>query len=237
MKSKSKTKTNKKHRQHSKSVGRRVANSDKLRDRSAKAKLAPKKKKMQKTAIIKGLKNSLPGKRTTAQAAPIVSIVMGSQSDYETLKLAEQVMIDFGVNYEIQVVSAHRTPTWMYEYAQDAMVRGVKVVIAGAGGAAHLPGMISALTTLPVLAIPVESKSLKGLDSLLSIVQMPAGVPTATFAIGVAGATNAGLFAVQILALESKSMNKKLLQFRAKNREKALAGNEIVQRRQREFLK
>jgi 5-(carboxyamino)imidazole ribonucleotide mutase len=162
---------------------------------------------------------------------PQVSIVMGSQSDYETLKHAEQVMIDFNVDYEIQVVSAHRTPDWMYKYAKNALKQGVKVIIAGAGGSAHLPGMISALTILPVLGVPVESKSLKGLDSLLSIVQMPAGVPTATFAIGMAGATNAGLFAVQVLALQNPALCKKLFDLKHHNKEKALSGNKIVQGR------
>ncbi len=156
---------------------------------------------------------------------------MGSQSDYETLKHTEQVMIDFGISYEIQVVSAHRTPDWMYEFAEKASGKGIKVIIAGAGGSAHLPGMISALTTLPVLGVPVESKSLKGLDSLLSIVQMPAGVPTATFAIGVAGATNAGLFALQILALQNPALSKKLSDHRHRNKEKALSGNKLVQSR------
>jgi 5-(carboxyamino)imidazole ribonucleotide mutase len=170
-------------------------------------------------------------KRKSIQAQ--VSIIMGSQSDYETLKYAEQVMIDFGVDYDIQVVSAHRTPDWMYQYAQKASKQGVKVIIAGAGGAAHLPGMISALTTLPVLGVPVESKSLKGLDSLLSIVQMPAGVPTATFAIGIAGATNAGLFALQILALQDPALAKKLSHHRHQSIEKAISGNKLVQSRLR----
>ncbi len=222
MKSKSKSKANKKRSQRGKTR------------RQSGAKL---KSKRASGAIVHVLGVHKPkGKRSARKAIPI-SIVMGSQSDYETLKQAEQVMIDFGVDYEIQVVSAHRTPTWMYEYAQDAMGRGVKVIIAGAGGSAHLPGMISALTVLPVLAVPVETKSLKGLDSLLSIVQMPAGIPTATFAIGTAGATNAGLFSLEILALENKSLSKKLQQFRSQNSEKALAGNDIVQRRYREYSK
>jgi 5-(carboxyamino)imidazole ribonucleotide mutase len=169
------------------------------------------------------------------KSATVVSIVMGSQSDYETLKHAEQVMIDFGIQYDIQVVSAHRTPDWMYEFAKQALKGGIKVIIAGAGGSAHLPGMISALTTLPVLGVPVESKALKGLDSLLSIVQMPAGVPTATFAIGVAGATNAGLFALQILALHDPTLSKKLSSLRQHNKEKALSGNKIVQSRQKKI--
>jgi len=167
----------------------------------------------------------------------LVSIVMGSQSDYETLKYAEQVMIDFSVPYEIQVVSAHRTPTLMYKFAQTAEKRGLKVIIAGAGGSAHLPGMISSLTTIPVLAVPVESKALKGLDSLLSIVQMPAGIPTATFAIGNAGATNAALFALEILSLQNNTLAKQLASFRSNNSKKALAGNKIVQQRSREKIK
>jgi 5-(carboxyamino)imidazole ribonucleotide mutase len=168
---------------------------------------------------------------------PIVSIVMGSQSDYETLKNTEQVMIDFSIPYEIQVVSAHRTPTLMYKFSQAATQRGLKVIIAGAGGSAHLPGMISSLTTIPVLGVPIESKALKGLDSLLSIIQMPAGIPTATFAVGTAGATNAGLFALQILSLENKSLAKKLANYRTKNSKKALSGNKVVQQRYREKKK
>lgn len=146
---------------------------------------------------------------------PLVGIVMGSDSDYETLSAAESVLRDFAVPHEVEVVSAHRTPERMYEYAKTAADRGLRVIIAGAGGAAHLPGMISSLTTLPVLGVPVLSKALSGVDSLLSIVQMPAGVPTATFAIGTAGATNAGLFAVQILATSDAALAKKLLDHKA----------------------
>ena len=167
----------------------------------------------------------------------VVAIIMGSQSDYETLRYAEKIMIDFDIDYDIQVVSAHRTPDWMFEFAKNATRQGIKVIIAGAGGAAHLPGMISALTTLPVLGIPVESKALKGLDSLLSIVQMPAGVPTATFAIGIAGATNAAIFAVQILALQDSDLAKKLISFRKENKQKALDGNKIVQQHTRKSKK
>ncbi|MGZ3421549.1 MAG: 5-(carboxyamino)imidazole ribonucleotide mutase [Polyangiales bacterium] len=141
---------------------------------------------------------------------PLVGIVMGSDSDWETLSPAESVLRDFGVPCEVEVVSAHRTPERMFEYAKSALDRGLKVIIAGAGGAAHLPGMISSLTILPVLGVPVLSKALSGVDSLLSIVQMPAGVPTATFAIGTAGATNAGLFAVQILAIHDAHLGAKL---------------------------
>ncbi len=160
-----------------------------------------------------------------------VGIVMGSSSDYETMKNAEDVLIEFGVPYEIQVVSAHRTPQLMYEYAEKAASRGLKAIIAGAGGAAHLPGMISAMTPLPVLGVPVKSRALNGLDSLLSIVQMPAGVPTATFAVGESGATNAALFAVRMLALNDKELATKLDQFIQKKAKQALEGNAIVQTR------
>ncbi|MBZ0189484.1 MAG: 5-(carboxyamino)imidazole ribonucleotide mutase, partial [Candidatus Obscuribacterales bacterium] len=121
---------------------------------------------------------------------PLIGIIMGSASDYETMSHAEDLLIEFGIDYEIEVVSAHRTPERMYEYARSARSRGLKTIIAGAGGAAHLPGMVSSLTPLPVLGVPVKSKALNGLDSLLSIVQMPAGVPTATFAVGESGARN-----------------------------------------------
>lgn len=129
---------------------------------------------------------------------------------------AAQVLKDFGVEYRAEVVSAHRTPDKLVEYSKEAKSKGLKCIIAGAGGAAHLPGMVAAMTELPVLGVPVESKALKGVDSLLSIVQMPAGVPTATFAIGHAGATNAGLFAVAILALENAELAAKLTEFRRK---------------------
>jgi 5-(carboxyamino)imidazole ribonucleotide mutase len=161
---------------------------------------------------------------------PLVGIVMGSASDYETLAKAEEVLREFGVPYEISVVSAHRTPEEMFEYAKSAASRGLKVIIAGAGGAAHLPGMVSALTTLPVLGVPVQSRALSGLDSLLSIVQMPAGVPTATFAIGPAGATNAGLFAVKVLGLSDPVLAAKVAAHREALREKAHEGNGEVQR-------
>lgn len=164
-------------------------------------------------------------------AEPLVGIVMGSKSDYETMKNAEDVLIDFGVPYEISVKSAHRMPKEMFKYAETAQSRGLKVIIAGAGGAAHLPGMLSSMTTLPVLGVPVESKALKGMDSLLSIVQMPAGVPTATFAIGTAGASNAGLFAVEILALADERLREKLAVYRSKIRDDAKRGDEAVQAR------
>ena len=137
-----------------------------------------------------------------AKKSVVVGIVMGSKSDWPTMEEAAKMLDAFGIAYEVEVVSAHRTPDKMMTYALTAKDRGLKVVIAGAGGAAHLPGMIAAKTTLPVLGVPVTSKALNGLDSLLSIAQMPGGIPVATFAIGVAGAKNAGLFAASVLALE-----------------------------------
>jgi len=133
--------------------------------------------------------------------APLVGIVMGSQSDWETMRHAASTLDRLGIGYQTRIVSAHRTPQRLYDYAGTAQSRGLHLIIAGAGGAAHLPGMIAALTALPVLGVPIESRTLKGIDSLLSIVQMPAGVPVATFAIGQAGAVNAALFAAAILAL------------------------------------
>lgn len=145
---------------------------------------------------------------------PVIGIIMGSQSDWPTLEAAAKILDAFRVPYEARVVSAHRTPKRLYEYAQSAKGRGLKAIIAGAGGAAHLPGMAAAMTELPVLGVPVQSRALKGLDSLLSIAQMPGGVPVATFAIGEAGAKNAGLFAVALLALEDAALAKKLAAWR-----------------------
>jgi len=145
-----------------------------------------------------------------------VGIIMGSTSDWPTMEHAARTLKDFGVPYEAEVVSAHRTPEKLVEYARSAKSRGLKCIIAGAGGAAHLPGMVAAMTELPVLGVPVESKVLKGIDSLLSIVQMPAGIPTATFAIGKAGATNAALFAVAMLAVHDSALAAKLSDFRKK---------------------
>ena len=144
-----------------------------------------------------------------------VAIVMGSQSDWPTMQRAADVLGELGVEYEARIVSAHRTPERMFEFGRGAADAGFKVIIAGAGGAAHLPGMLSSLTHLPVLGVPVESKALKGLDSLLSIVQMPAGVPTGTLAIGEAGATNAGIFAASILALSDEALSQRLQAWRA----------------------
>jgi 5-(carboxyamino)imidazole ribonucleotide mutase len=141
---------------------------------------------------------------------------MGSQSDWPTLKHAADIMDELGIAYEARIVSAHRTPERLYEYAKSASSRGLKAIIAGAGGAAHLPGMTAALTVLPVLGVPVESRALKGLDSLLSIAQMPAGVPVATFAIGESGAKNAGLFAAALIALEDGTVGGKLESWRAR---------------------
>ncbi|MCC5857288.1 MAG: 5-(carboxyamino)imidazole ribonucleotide mutase [Ectothiorhodospiraceae bacterium] len=131
---------------------------------------------------------------------PLVGVIMGSKSDWDTMRNADEVLTDFGVPHECRIVSAHRTPDLMYRYAREAEERGLEVIIAGAGGAAHLPGMVAAITTLPVLGVPVESRTMKGIDSLYSIVQMPGGVPVGTLAIGAAGARNAGLLAVSILA-------------------------------------
>lgn len=149
-----------------------------------------------------------------SSAPPLVGIIMGSTSDWPTLAKAAEVLRDFGIPHESKVVSAHRTPDLLYSYAKSARERGLKLIIAGAGGAAHLPGMASALTSVPVLAVPVKSRTLNGVDSLLSIVQMPAGIPTATFAIGEAGATNAGLFAVALLAMEDATLAAKLDAYR-----------------------
>ena len=141
---------------------------------------------------------------------PVVAVVMGSTSDWETMKNACEVLDEYGVAYEKKVVSAHRTPDLMFEFAENARQRGIKVIIAGAGGAAHLPGMIAAKCTLPVIGVPVQSRALNGLDSLLSIVQMPAGVPVATTAIGKAGATNAGILAVEMLSMYDLEIAEKL---------------------------
>jgi len=147
---------------------------------------------------------------TKSNSTPLVGIIMGSKSDWDTMKQAAQALEQFGVAHECKVISAHRTPDLAVEYARSAESRGMEIIIAGAGGAAHLAGVIAALTPLPVLAVPIQSKSLGGLDSLLSMVQMPGGIPVATFAIGDAGAKNAGLFAVRILAAKQPELRKKL---------------------------
>lgn len=145
----------------------------------------------------------------------VVGIIMGSKSDWPTMEQAAKLLDDFGIPYETEVVSAHRTPDKMTKYAVNAAAKGLRIIIAGAGGAAHLPGMVAAKTSLPVLGVPIMTKALGGLDSLLSIAQMPAGIPVATFAIGEAGAKNAGIFAVSILALEDEALARKLEKFRA----------------------
>lgn len=154
---------------------------------------------------------------------PKVGVVMGSKSDWDTMRHAVEQLQKFGVDYEARIVSAHRTPDLLFEYAETAAERGLACIIAGAGGAAHLPGMLAAKTVVPVLGVPVHSRYLKGLDSLLSIVQMPKGVPVATFAIGEAGAANAGLFAVALLATTDTDLRQKLTAFRAAQRDEVLA--------------
>jgi 5-(carboxyamino)imidazole ribonucleotide mutase len=154
---------------------------------------------------------------------PLVGIIMGSSSDWDTLRSASETLDKLGIAHETRVVSAHRTPDLLFEYAASASLRGLRVIIAGAGGAAHLPGMTAAKTALPVLGVPVQSKALSGIDSLLSIVQMPAGVPVATFAIGVAGATNAALFAASILAADDAAVATALGEFRQSQTARVLA--------------
>jgi 5-(carboxyamino)imidazole ribonucleotide mutase len=154
---------------------------------------------------------------------PVVGVVMGSNSDWKVMSHAVDILKEFGVPHEAKVVSAHRTPDLLYEYAEQAAERGLQCIIAGAGGSAHLPGMLAAKTIVPVLGVPVTSRTLKGLDSLLSIVQMPKGIPVATFAIGEAGAANAGLFAVAMLARQEQKYARKLETFRKKQRTKVRA--------------
>jgi 5-(carboxyamino)imidazole ribonucleotide mutase len=155
------------------------------------------------------------------RAAPVIGVVMGSNSDWDVMQHACNVLTEFAVPFEAKVVSAHRMPDEMFAYAEEARTRGLKAIIAGAGGAAHLPGMLASKTVIPVLGVPVPSKYLRGEDSLLSIVQMPKGVPVATFAIGESGAANAALFAVAMLATENAELAMKLAQFRATQTEKA----------------
>jgi 5-(carboxyamino)imidazole ribonucleotide mutase len=159
----------------------------------------------------------------------MISVIMGSTSDWETMKYACEVLQELEIPFEKRVVSAHRTPDFMFEFAEGARNRGVKVIIAGAGGAAHLPGMVAAKTTLPVIGVPVQSKALNGMDSLLSIVQMPGGVPVATVAIGKAGATNAGLLAAQILSIENTELAATLENRRDALREKVLESSDDLE--------
>ncbi len=154
--------------------------------------------------------------RSPRGGKPVVVLVMGSQSDWTTMEHAAKVLQDFGVAHEVRIVSAHRTPKRLYEFAESAQAAGVQIIIAGAGGAAHLPGMVAAISSVPVLGVPVESKTLQGLDSLLSIAQMPAGIPVGTLAVGKAGAVNAGLLAVSILALQDAGLAKAYAAWRRK---------------------
>ena len=163
---------------------------------------------------------------TAVVSRPYVGIVMGSRSDWETMQHAAQKLDALGVPYEVKVVSAHRTPDVLFSYAESAGSRGLRAIIAGAGGAAHLPGMLASKTAVPVLGVPVQSKALNGMDSLLSIVQMPAGIPVATFAIGVAGAANAALFAAALLAPEHADISAALEAFRAKQTDDVMANDD-----------
>jgi 5-(carboxyamino)imidazole ribonucleotide mutase len=163
----------------------------------------------------------------STSASPLVGVIMGSRSDWETMKNAADILEQFSVPHECRVVSAHRTPKWMAEYAESAVERGLKVIIAGAGGAAHLPGMVASQTVLPVLGVPVQSRALQGLDSLLSIVQMPGGIPVATLAIGAAGAKNAGLLAVRILATSNEELRAALEKFNQDQTEAILTDSQL----------
>jgi 5-(carboxyamino)imidazole ribonucleotide mutase len=158
-----------------------------------------------------------------AEASPLVGVIMGSKSDWETMRHAAETLRQFGIDHECRVVSAHRTPEWMMEYAHTAAGRGLEVIIAGAGGAAHLPGMVAGHTLLPVVGVPIQSRALNGLDSLLSIVQMPAGVPVATMAIGRAGATNAALFAIAVLATTRPELRAALQRYRQERAAQVMA--------------
>ena len=168
----------------------------------------------------------MTAKPQSAAAAPLVGVIMGSKSDWETMRHAAEILSQFGVPHECQIVSAHRTPDWMRDYATGAEARGLQVLIAGAGGAAHLPGMVASHTVLPVLGVPVQSHALQGLDSLLSIVQMPGGVPVGTMAIGKAGAINAALLAVAILGNSRPELRRKLKEFRDEQTKKVM-GDEL----------
>ena len=161
--------------------------------------------------------------KTRKNSKPIVGIIMGSESDWNVMKHSSDCLNSFGISHETRVVSAHRTPDEMFQYAEEAEGRGIKIIIAGAGGSAHLPGMVASKTMIPVLGVPVTTKSMSGLDSLLSIVQMPKGIPVATFAVGEAGATNAALFAVASLALGDEGLSRKLSAFRKRQRAKVRA--------------
>ena len=160
---------------------------------------------------------------SAAQTTPLVGVIMGSKNDYAVMRAAVEVLREFGVPHEAKIVSAHRTPDRMFSYADTAAARGLRVIVAGAGGAAHLPGMVAARTVLPVLGVPIAATALQGIDSLLSIVQMPRGIPVGTLAIGAAGAANAGLLAVQILATTDPALAARLTAYRTARREEVLA--------------
>jgi len=160
---------------------------------------------------------------SAAHTTPLVGVIMGSKNDYAVMRAAVEILREFGVPHEARIVSAHRTPDRMFSYADTAAARGLRVIIAGAGGAAHLPGMVAARTLLPVLGVPIAATALQGIDSLLSIVQMPRGIPVATLAIGAAGAANAGLLAVQILATADPALAAKLTAYRTARRDEVLA--------------
>lgn len=174
---------------------------------------------MKKHLIVK---NGLLSKRSGIIVTPKIGVIMGSKSDWETMRHACEVLDELEVSYEKKVVSAHRTPDYMFEYADQAEKRGLAVIIAGAGGAAHLPGMVASKTLLPVIGVPIQSQALNGMDSLLSIVQMPGGVPVATVSIGKAGATNAGILAAQMLGITDKELMKRIDERRLKMKEMAL---------------
>lgn len=171
-------------------------------------------------------KKSVRAKQRGENMNPIVAVIMGSKSDWETMKHTCEILDQLEVPYEKKVVSAHRTPDLMFEFAENARARGIQVIIAGAGGAAHLPGMVAAKTTLPVIGVPVQSKALNGMDSLLSIVQMPAGVPVATVAIGKAGATNAGLLAAQIVSINDSKLEERLEQVRLESKKTVIESSD-----------
>ena len=168
------------------------------------------------------VKSKIQNPKSKIEATALVAVIMGSKSDWETMKNAADILTEFAVAHEFRIVSAHRTPDLLFEFAKTAESRGIEVIIAGAGGAAHLPGMCAAQTVLPVLGVPMQSKALSGLDSLLSIVQMPTGIPVGTLAIGNAGATNAALFAISILANSRPALREKLREFREKQTQNVL---------------
>ena len=169
----------------------------------------------------------MPSDGNASTSTPVVGIIMGSKSDWPTMKRASDILTQFDIPHESKVVSAHRTPAWMVEYAQSAEERGLKLIIAGAGGAAHLPGMVASLTRLPVLGVPIQSKALSGLDSLLSIVQMPGGIPVATLAIGDAGAKNAALLAARILGNDDLAVREKLNSYMKSQTDAVLEDNNL----------